>query len=137
MLSFKQFSNKSFIGILVQPHMMNMNEEDEHLTFGNNLGSHADIGTNKKDADFWIVRKGSKDKVGSVTDEYHPEHIGVKIRNHTMDPQYMNYAMQHVHKQGYYEGRSNGTTGLQNIKVSDVKSVPVQSSPFSSIFRKK
>ena len=126
MLSFKNFSS-----IIIYY----LNEKDEHLTFGNNLGSHADIKTNMKDADFWVVRKGSDKTVGSVTNEYSPEHIGVKIRNHNMDPQYMNYALQHVHGKGYYSGLSRGTTNLKNITTGHVKSIPVQSSKFSSLFK--
>lgn len=111
-----------------------LDENDKHLTFGNTLGSHADVGTNMEDADFWIVRKGTPKKVGSVTNEYSPEHVGVKIRNHTIDPPYMNYALQHLHQKGYYSGLHKGTTNLRNINVSHVKNIPVQPSKFSSMF---
>ena len=64
-------------------------ESDKHLTFGNKLGQHADVGTNMPDADFWVIRKGTGNKVGSVTDEYSPEHIGIKNRNHQIDSKYL------------------------------------------------
>lgn len=111
-------------------------ESDIHLKFGNKLGQHADIGTNMSDADFWIIRKGDEKSVGKVTDEYSPEHIGVKNRNHKIDSNYLKYSLQHVHNQGYYKGLSIGTTRLKNIRVKHVSDIPIQSSEYSNIFKK-
>ena len=81
-----------------------------------------EIQTNLPDADFWIVRKGSIDKVGSVSKTFNAEHIGVKITNKKLlDKNYMAYKMQHVHNTGYYKKVAIGTIGLQHIKVADVK----------------
>ena len=110
---------------------------ERHLTFGKELGTHADIKTNYPDADFWIIRKGTPDKVGSVTREFSPEHIGVKVRNHNILPDYMYYALMHVHQQGYFKERAHGTTRLQNIKLSDVKDVPVEGLMYPDIFPMK
>ena len=107
---------------------------DQHLTFGSKLKHHTDIGTNMPDADFWIVRKGTADKVGTVTDEFSKEHIGVKVRNHNILPSYLRYALMYVHQQGYFKQRANGTLNLQNIKVKHVEDIPIQSSPYSKIF---
>lgn len=100
-------------------------EEDEHLTFGKTLGTHADVRTNFPEADFWVVRKGTEKKVGSVTDEYSPEHIGVRVRNHQMDSKYMKYALMHVHAQGYYGDKHIGTTNLRSIRAQHVKDIPI------------
>ena len=123
MKTFKQFFSEMAIG-----------KKDRHLTFGNKLGHHADIATNMPDADFWLIRKGSDHKVGAVTSEFHPEHIGVKIRNHNLLPDYMKYDVQHVHQQGYFKSRARGTLNLTNIRVKDVEDIPVQASPVSKLF---
>ena len=110
-------------------------ESDKHLTFGNKLGQHADVGTNMPDADFWVIRKGTGNKVGSVTDEYSPEHIGVKNRNHQINSKYLQYALQNIHSKGYYGDKHIGTTDLRNIRTSHVKDIPIQPSPTSKLFK--
>lgn len=103
---------------------------DQHLGFGPSLGAHTDVRTNFPEADFWITRRGSADKLGSVSTEFNPESFGVLNRNHTIDPQYLRYALEHIYNQGWYKGRGHGTTNLQNIRLEDVRSIPIQSSPF-------
>lgn len=105
---------------------------DRHLTFGDRLGQHVDMKVGMKDADFWIVRRGSADKVGTVTKDYNPEHIGIKVRNHGILSDYLYYALQHAHGQGYYGGRAHGTTNLVNIKKSDVGEMPIQASGYAT-----
>jgi hypothetical protein len=110
---------------------------DKHLTYGRELGIHADMRTNFPEADFWIVRKGSDDKVGSVTREFSPEHIGVLVRNHNILPDYLYYALMHAHQQGYFKERAHGTLRSKNIKLSDAKAVPVEGPMYPDIFPAK
>jgi hypothetical protein len=88
------------------------------------LNDMADIGTNKEDADFWIVRKGSEDAVGKPTRTYSKEHIGVKVTaTDQLNPDWLYYAVEYLHASGYFKQAAHGATNLKNIKVSDVKGV--------------
>lgn len=87
------------------------------------LSEKAEIKTNFPEADFWVVRKGSEDKVGSVTKEFSPEHIGIKVISEDLLPNYLYYAMQYIHSTGYYRALAHGSLNLKNIKVSDVSSI--------------
>ena len=81
----------------------------------------ATVKTNYPEADYWLIRKGSQQKVGSVTKEFNPEHIGVKInRTDILDPQYHYYMMMNLHHQKFWANHSHGVLKLQNIKTSDV-----------------
>lgn len=92
----------------------------------NTLKRYAEIKTNFPDADFWIVRKGSADKVGTPIKEYSPEHIGVKVtRTDVLLPNYLYYAMEFMKTQGYFKNLATGTLALKNIKVDDVKNMPI------------
>lgn len=87
------------------------------------LSEKAEIKTNFPDADFWIIRKGTENKVGSPTKEFSPEHIGIKITSEDLLPDYLYYAMQYIHSTGYYKPLSVGSLNLKNIKVSDVADI--------------
>lgn len=88
------------------------------------LSDVCSIKTQFKDADFWIVRRGSLKTVGMVTREYNPEHIGVKVlRTDILLPDYLYYCMMNVHSQKVWEPLANGTLSLVNIKVSDVRNI--------------
>lgn len=88
------------------------------------LSDVATIKTHFEQADFWIVRRGSLKTVGSVSREYNPEHIGVKV-THTdiLLPDYLYYCMMHIHQSKQWEQLANGTLSLVNIKVSDVRKI--------------
>jgi pyrimidine deaminase RibD-like protein len=76
------------------------------------------------DADFWLIRKGSDKTVGTPVKEFEPSRIGVKIvRTDVLDPNYLYYAMMHLHNQGYFARLAVGTLKLVNIKVSDVANI--------------
>lgn len=84
----------------------------------------AEVKTNFPDADYWITRKGSENSVGSVTREYSPEHIGIKIkRTDLLLPQYHYYMMQHLHNKGHWRHNSTGALNLKNIKTEDVRNL--------------
>ena len=87
------------------------------------LSEKAEIKTNFPDADFWIIRKGTENKVGSPTKEFNPEHIGIKVISDDLFPDYLYYAMQYIHSTGYYLPLSVGSLNLKNIKVSDVANI--------------
>lgn len=90
------------------------------------LGQMIQLQKGMKDADFWIVRRGTPEAVGSVTREFNPEHYGVKVtaRDH-LHPDYLYYALMWVHTQGAYQSLARGTTRLVNIRRSDVLELPV------------
>lgn len=84
----------------------------------------AEIKTNFENADFWLWRRNTEDKVGSPTKEFNPEHIGIKvIRTDIMLPDYLYYVIQYLHSQGYFKQLSKGTTRLVNIKSQDVANI--------------
>lgn len=86
------------------------------------LKDFADVKTNMPDADFWIVRKGTVDSVGSVVKTFTAENIGVKVtQTDLLDHRFLAYKMEHLHTTGYYKKICKGTLRLQNITVSDVK----------------
>lgn len=87
------------------------------------LSEKAEIKTNFPEADFWIIRKGTENKVGSPTKDFSPEHIGIKVISDNLLPDYLYYAMQYIHSTGYYRNLSVGTLSLKNIKVSDVADI--------------
>ena len=87
------------------------------------LSEKAEIKTNFPEADFWIIRKGTENKVGSPTKDFSPEHIGIKVVSDDLLPDYLYYAMQYIHSTGYYKPLSVGTLSLKNIKVSDVAGI--------------
>lgn len=88
------------------------------------LGDIAEIGTNFKDADFWIQRKGGEKDVGRPTMNFSPEHIGIKINKENIAvPKYIYYAIQYLHSKGYFEKLARGTTRLMNIRLDDIKNI--------------
>lgn len=87
----------------------------------------AKISVNMPDADFWIIRRGSQDKVGKPVDDFHEERIGVKIeKTDILFPQYAKYMMMYIWMSGYFKSLATGTTNLVNIKVSDVKDIQLK-----------
>lgn len=90
------------------------------------LSDVARISTNMEDADFWIIRRGSGEMVGKPTKTFNPEHIGVKVTaTDVLVPQYLYYAMVHLHNQGVWKGKATGSLNLVNIKVEDVRNTPL------------
>jgi len=87
----------------------------------------ADFKTNNPEADFWIIRKGSETTVGTPTREFSPEHIGVTVtRPDLVLPDYLFYVFQYFVQLGVLSSLSSGTTNLQNIKIKDVKNIPLK-----------
>lgn len=90
------------------------------------IGDLVEFKRNAPDADFWLIRKGSENTVGKPTREFSPEHIGVKvIETSLVDSQYLFYFFMLLQSKGLFKNLSKGTTNLKNIRISDVKSIPV------------
>lgn len=87
------------------------------------LKDFAEIKTNFEDADFWIIRKGDINKVGSPTKQFSSEHIGIKIINNMILPDYLYYAFMNMQTQGFFKQFAHGTTNLVNIKIEDIKNI--------------
>ncbi len=88
------------------------------------LSAVATIRTNFPDAHFWLVRRGSASRCGEPVREYNPEHIGIRIeRTDLLLPDYLYYALMHIHQTGYWEKLATGTLSLVNICVSAVRSI--------------
>ncbi len=75
-----------------------------------------------RDADFWLVRRGSEETVGTPTNEFNPQHIAIKVtRRDIILPDYLFYVLQYLHSQGYWKTRCSGSTRLVGIRTQDVK----------------
>lgn len=86
----------------------------------------ATVKTNFPEADYWVVRKGGIDDIGRPTNEFNPEHIGVKIdRTDILFPKYHQYSMQFAHQSGYFKQHARGTLRLQNLPLEAVKNMPI------------
>jgi len=78
-----------------------------------------------ENANFYLVRRGAANKVGMPTRDFNPEHYGAYVyRPDIVDPNYLYYALQNLHQQGAFERAARGTTGLQNLRMSDLYSIP-------------
>lgn len=88
------------------------------------LSDVATIRTNFPEAHFWLVRRGSEDQCGKPVREFNPEHIGIRIDRHDLLlPDYLFYALMHVHQGGQWKTVVTGTLSLVNIRVSDVRRI--------------
>lgn len=92
------------------------------------LNDLATVKTHFEEADFWLIRRGSKGQCGKPVREYNPEHIGIKVnRTDLLLPDYLYYCLLHIHSQKMWEPYANGTLDLVNIRVEDVKKITLQS----------
>lgn len=87
------------------------------------LSQIAEIKTNFPEADFWIIRKGLENKVGSPTRKFNTENIGIKIISNNLLPDYLYYAIDYIHSIGYFKSICSGATRLKHIRVSDIKNI--------------
>ena len=85
-----------------------------------------EIKTDLPEADFWLVRSGSKDSVGQPVKVYSKEHNGIKVTEpEVILPEFLYYMMQYFHMRGYFASIALGTLKLVHIRVEDVKNMPV------------
>ena len=102
-----------------------ISEEEEQQP--SRMGHLIKVGTKMKDADFWITRRGSIDKVGHPSKEYNPEHFGVKItRPDLLDSRYAYYMFQHLAHSGYFRQHADGVTNLVNIRANHITDIPIR-----------
>lgn len=90
------------------------------------IGDLCEFKTNFPEADFWLIRKGSEEKVGKPTKEFDSEHIGVKIiRTDIIDPQYLYYVFMHFQQSGKFINFAHGSLRLKHISIRDIKNIQV------------
>jgi restriction endonuclease S subunit len=90
------------------------------------LGDLCEFKTNFPEADFWLIRKGDEKTVGKPVKEYSPENIGVKVLNKDMIiPDYLYYYFMHAQMNGAFINLAHGTLKLKNIRISDIKNIPI------------
>ena len=88
------------------------------------LSNVCTISMNYPEAHFWIVRRGSAERVGAPTREFNQEHIGIRVeRLGILLPDYLYYVMVHIHQSGYWKRMARGTLELVHIRVSDVREI--------------
>lgn len=85
------------------------------------------VKTRFDDADFWIVRRGSREKVGMPTREYNPEHYGVRVdRTDLLLPDYLFYLFQYLWSRGFFAQMATGTLSLVNIRKEMIERLNFQ-----------
>ena len=88
------------------------------------LSDVSTIRTNYPEAHFWIVRRGSVERVGEPVRVFNPEHIGIRVaRTDLLLPDYLFYCLLAIHQQGCWQEIATGTLSLVNIRVSDVRGI--------------
>ncbi len=87
------------------------------------LPNYFHLKTNYPDADFWIIRKGSKETVGKPVKEFNKELIGVKVNPAFLVPDYAFYLFQYLHESKRFEVHAHGSLALQNIRIESVNEV--------------
>lgn len=88
------------------------------------LSDVATIRTDFPEAHFWIIRRGSAERCGEPVRVFNREHIGIRVdRTDILLPDYLFYALKHVHQSGYWMRMTTGTLSLVNIRVSDVRRI--------------
>lgn len=88
----------------------------------------AEIRTDFIQADFWLQRKGSEKTIGKPKKAYYAEDIGIKIRPEYRDhisPEYIYYSLEYLHRKGVFENMAVGSLALKNLRISDVKALPI------------
>jgi hypothetical protein len=91
------------------------------------LSDIAIIKTNFPDADFWLIRRGSKDTVGKPVKEFATESIGIKVTTDAVLPDYLYYIFMHLHLKGVWKQLSTGSLNLVHITTKMVRDIPVGS----------
>jgi restriction endonuclease S subunit len=90
------------------------------------LGEICDFKINDETADFWLVRRGGINTVGTPTKTFSPEHIGVKVnRTDLVLPDFLYYYFQYLQVQGLFKQLASGTTNLTQIPIADLKAIKV------------
>jgi hypothetical protein len=78
------------------------------------------IKINDPEADFWIVRRGSKEAIGKPTEEFNSEHYGLTVtKPELVLPKYLYYLFEYLWSQGFFKALGRGTLRLVNLRLED------------------
>jgi hypothetical protein len=91
------------------------------------IGDLCEFKTNFPDADFWLVKKGNKDEIGTPVKTFSPENIGVKvIRTDVLVPDYLYYVFMNIQNQGVFDMLSDVNDGGNRvISINKLKQIPI------------
>lgn len=93
------------------------------------LGELATVKIGLRDADFWLERRGTPEKVGKPTKQWGKERIGIRLTEagrQVLLPTYLFYLLAYLHQQGVWRNVARGTIPLLCIGVRDVKGLRFQ-----------
>lgn len=80
------------------------------------------VKNNFPDADFWLINKGSKHKLGEPVKKFQPYLTGIKCPVLVL-PDYAFYMCLHLYQQGLWQQYSQGSLNLQHLRLKNVKEV--------------
>ncbi|MEG4350189.1 hypothetical protein QUA74_10655 [Microcoleus sp. LAD1_D3] len=80
------------------------------------------VKNNFPEADFWLINKGSKHKLGEPVKEFQPYLTGIKCPALVL-PDYAFYMCLHLYQQGLWQQYSQGSINLQHLRLKNVKEV--------------
>jgi hypothetical protein len=80
------------------------------------------VKNNFPEADFWLINKGSKHKLGEPVKEFQPYLTGIKCPALVL-PDYGFYMCLHLYQQGLWQEYSQGSINLQHLRLKYVKEV--------------
>ncbi|APJ05243.1 hypothetical protein [Silvanigrella aquatica] len=88
------------------------------------------VKVNFPEADFWLIRLGSQNKVGMPVKKFYKEHIGIKVtRIDILIPEYLFYVFLDLFNRKYFKNFcAQGTLNLVYIKVSQVERLKFETS---------
>jgi len=91
------------------------------------IGDLCEFKTNFPDADFWLVKKGSRNEIGKPVKTFSPENIGVKvIRTDVLLPEYLYYVFMNIQNQGvFYMLADVNDGGKRIISIDKLKQLPI------------
>jgi len=98
-------------------------DDDDDENLAGVVAGTFEVKANFPEADFWLGRVQSVDKLGHPQREFNPNSIGVKVLDtDRWLPDYLYYQMLHIWQQGYWRQVGRGTA-QQSIRVTDVEDV--------------
>jgi len=80
------------------------------------------IKTNFPEADFWLINKGNKSKLGEPVKEFETYLTGIKCPDYIF-PNYGYYLCLYLFQQGIWQQYALGTTNLNHLRIKDIKSI--------------
>lgn len=91
------------------------------------IGDLCEFKTNFPEADFWLVKKGSRNEIGKPVKTFSPENIGVKvIRTDVLLPEYLYYVFMNIQNQGVFDMLADVNDGGKRIiSIDKLKQLPI------------